>query len=105
LKKNLISLSAIDSAECRYFSKCGVLKVVRGALVIMKCIKHYGIYELQGETMTDFAVKTSDASVQESELWHMRLGHINERSLKVSSERNLLCGYVSNELMYVGAMI
>lgn len=28
----------------------------------------------------------------------MRLGHINERSLKVLSERDLLCSYVASKL-------
>ena len=98
LKKNLISLSALNSAGCRYSSECGLLKVIRDALVIMKGIKHSSLYELQGETVTEFVAEMSDASVRESELWHMLLGHISERSLKVLSERNLLCGYVANEL-------
>ncbi|KAI6675533.1 hypothetical protein NL676_003439 [Syzygium grande] len=63
LKKNLISLSALDSVGCRYSSECGLLKVVQGALVIMKGIKHSSMYELQGETMAEFAVETSDTSV------------------------------------------
>lgn len=97
-KKNLISLSALDIAGCRYSSECGVWKIIRGALVIIKGIKHNGLYELQGEIVTDFSIETSDASVQKSKLWHMRLGHISERSLKTLSERSLLCGYIADKL-------
>ena len=68
LKKNMLSLSAFDSAGYQYSLKCGALKVVRGVLVIMKGIKHNGLYELQGEIVTEFAAKTSDAFVRKSKL-------------------------------------
>lgn len=60
------------------------MKTIQGALVIMKIIKHDGLYELQGETIMDVVAKMS------VELWHMHLGCIGERSLKVTS--GLLCG-------------
>lgn len=97
-KKNLISSSALDSVRCRYISKNGVLKAVRVALVIIKGIKHSSMYEVQGETVMEFTAETSDASVQESELCDMHLGHVDERSLKVPSERNLLCDYIADKL-------
>lgn len=68
LKKNLISLNAINSAGYWYSSKCRILNVIRDALVIMRGIKYSGLYEFQGETVTEFAMKTSNTSVQESEL-------------------------------------
>jgi len=61
----------------------------------MKGIKHSGLYEFQGETMTDCTSKTSDAFVQEFELW---LGYIGKRNLNILRERNMLCGYITNEL-------
>ena len=36
LKKNMISLSSLDSIGCRQTLEGGILKVVRGTLVIMK---------------------------------------------------------------------
>lgn len=81
-----------------YISKDGVVKVVRDALVIIRGIKHSGLYELQGETMMHFAAKRSNAFVRQSELWYMCLEHISKKSLKVLSERNLLHGYVANKL-------
>ena len=48
--------------------------------------------------MTKVTMKTLDASVRGSELWHMHLWHIGEGSLKVLSGRNMLSEYVADEL-------
>ena len=58
----------------------GVVKINRGALVIIKGFKHSGMYEFQGEIVMNFLVETLDASVRESKLWHMCLGHISEKA-------------------------
>lgn len=51
LKRNLISLSTHDSKRYRYTSKYGVLKVSRGALIIMNGQKSSSrLYILQGST-------------------------------------------------------
>ena len=36
LKKNLLSLGQIDSLGCKTHAKNGIMKIVRGALVVMK---------------------------------------------------------------------
>lgn len=98
LKKNIISLSALDSTECRYISKCRVLKIVQCALVIMRVIKYSSLHQLLVEIVTNFNAETSNTFVRRSELWHICLGHIGERSLKILSEKNLLHGDVADKL-------
>lgn len=63
LKKNLISLSTLNSTRCQHNLECEVLKVVQDALVMMRVIKHKGLYELQGEIVINFASKTLDVSI------------------------------------------
>ena len=36
IEKNLISLRALDSLGCKCMEKCGAMKIIKGALVIMK---------------------------------------------------------------------
>ncbi|GKV37057.1 hypothetical protein SLEP1_g45126 [Rubroshorea leprosula] len=72
LKKNLISMSKLDSKGCRYSCEGGVLKVSKGALVILK------------------GKKVGDKDV--TRLWHMRLRQMSERGMMELSKRGLLCG-------------
>ncbi|GAV74293.1 hypothetical protein CFOL_v3_17773, partial [Cephalotus follicularis] len=47
-KKNLISLGILDSHGSKFTGENGIIKVLRGALVIMKGKKIDGLYQLQG---------------------------------------------------------
>ncbi|GJR12409.1 retrovirus-related pol polyprotein from transposon TNT 1-94 [Tanacetum coccineum] len=79
LKKNLISLGVFDSKGFKYTSENGVLRVSKGALVVMKATKGTSsLYTLQGETITSSAsVSCTEKSNSDlTKLWHMRLGHI-----------------------------
>ncbi|GAV61576.1 hypothetical protein CFOL_v3_05103, partial [Cephalotus follicularis] len=51
LKKNLISLGVLDSHGCKFTGENGIIKVLRGASVIMKGKKIDGLYQLQGNTV------------------------------------------------------
>ncbi|PHT53674.1 hypothetical protein CQW23_08136 [Capsicum baccatum] len=48
LKRNLISLGTLESQGCRYSAEGGVLKVSKGALVLLKAIRSGSLYLLQG---------------------------------------------------------
>ncbi|GKV22644.1 hypothetical protein SLEP1_g32496 [Rubroshorea leprosula] len=62
LKKNLISMSELDSKGYRYSCVGAVLKVSKGALVILKGKKVGGLYYLQGSTVNGTcAVSTSSS--------------------------------------------
>ncbi|KAG8481133.1 hypothetical protein CXB51_025928 [Gossypium anomalum] len=95
LKRNLISLSTLDSKGYRYTAESGVLKISKGSLVVMKGQrKTCQVYVLQGSTVTgDAAVASSSLSDDDiTKLWHMRLGHMSENGMVELSKRGLLDG-------------
>ncbi|KAG8478631.1 hypothetical protein CXB51_028491 [Gossypium anomalum] len=95
LKKNLISLSTIDSKGYRYTVESGVLKISKGSLVVMKGQRKTAkLYILQGSTVTgDATVASSFLSNDDiTKLWHMRLGHMSENGMVELSKRGLLYG-------------
>ncbi|KAG8489614.1 hypothetical protein CXB51_017589 [Gossypium anomalum] len=95
LKKNLISLSALDSKGYRYTAKSGVLNISKGPLVVMKGQrKTVKLYVLQGFNITgDAAVASSSLSDDDiTKLWHIRLGHMSENGMVELSKRGLLDG-------------
>ncbi|KAG8474425.1 hypothetical protein CXB51_033824 [Gossypium anomalum] len=93
LKRNLISLSTLDSKGYRYIAESGVLKISKGSLVVMKGQRKTArLYILQGSTLTgDTAVVSSSLSDDDiTKLWHMRLGHMSENGMVELSKRGLL---------------
>ncbi|KAK3042297.1 hypothetical protein RJ639_001892 [Escallonia herrerae] len=80
LKKNLIFLGTLDSIDCSISIKGGVMKVNKGAMVIMKGQKTGNLYKLMGKTVIGGASVSTHAgsSNDNSELWHKRLGHLSE---------------------------
>ncbi|KAG8488067.1 hypothetical protein CXB51_018276 [Gossypium anomalum] len=94
LKRNLISLSTLDSKGYRYTAESGVLKISKGSLVVMKGQRKTAkLYVLQGSTVTgDAAVASSSLSDDITKLWHMRLGHMSENGMVELSKRGPLDG-------------
>ncbi|GKA87844.1 retrovirus-related pol polyprotein from transposon TNT 1-94 [Tanacetum coccineum] len=93
LKKNLISLGTLDSIGCDYQGRGGVLKVSKGALVVMKGEKTNGLYLLKGSMITGVAgVSSSLTKLDTTKLWHMCLGHLSERGMVELYKRGLLYG-------------
>lgn len=66
LKKNMIFLSVVDLALCWYTLEDEVYEVIRAFVMIIREIKHSSQYELQGKTMTCFAVMRLDVFVRKS---------------------------------------
>ena len=94
LEKNLISLGTLESKGFTIIMQNGILKVVSGALVVMKGIRRNNLYLYQGSTAvwTAAAVSEVDKVAEMSRLWHMRLGHAGERSLQTLAMQGLLKG-------------
>nr|GFA25515.1 retrovirus-related Pol polyprotein from transposon TNT 1-94 [Tanacetum cinerariifolium] len=83
LKRNLISLSTLEANGCKYSGEGRVMKIFKGALVLMKAIHSGGLYVLQGTVIYGTArVATSKARLNDSKLWHYRLGHMGEKGIK-----------------------
>ncbi|KAG8492267.1 hypothetical protein CXB51_009957 [Gossypium anomalum] len=95
LKRNLISLSTLDSKGYRYTAESGVLKISKGSLIVMKGQRKIAkLYVLQGSTIIgDTAVTSSSLSNDDiTKLWHIRLGHMSENGMTELSKRGLLDG-------------
>ena len=94
LEKNLISLGTLESKGFTIILQNGILKVVSGALVVMKGIRRNNLYLYQGSTAVGTAAAVSKAYkvAEMSRLWHMRLGHAEEKSLQTLAMQGLLKG-------------
>lgn len=106
LKRNLISLGTLESLGCKYIAEAGVLRIIKGSLIVMKANRSAGsLYIVQGSTVTGTAAVSSTTSATSNgpssvidslssnprndftTLWHMRLGHLSEKGMQVLSKR------------------
>ncbi|KAK3023732.1 hypothetical protein RJ639_042742 [Escallonia herrerae] len=92
-EKNLISLGTLDSNGCSYRIAGGVMRIIKGALIVMKGLKQNSLFLLQGSTVTGATAaigSSSDIDSDTTKLCHMRLGHMSERGMDVLSKQCLL---------------
>ena len=88
LKRNFISLSTLDAKGYKYTGKGEVMKISKGALVVMKGHQKTAmLYVLQGSTVTGDAVVASRSLLEDdiTKLWHMRLRYMGENGLEKAS--------------------
>ncbi|TXG73740.1 hypothetical protein EZV62_002319 [Acer yangbiense] len=93
LKKNLLSLGQLDDPGCKTQIENRILKIVKGALVVMKAEKITSyLYMFKGETLqeADSYVASTNHGEKSTIIWHHKLGHISKRGLKILSDQNLL---------------
>jgi hypothetical protein len=90
VENNLIALGTFDLNDYGYKSEGGVMKIIKGAMIVMKGQKSSkNIYKLLESTVVGritFVEPKSDYTI----LWHMRLGHMSERGMLEFHKRNLL---------------
>ncbi|KAG8500597.1 hypothetical protein CXB51_004498 [Gossypium anomalum] len=102
LKKNLISLSTLDSKRYKYTTESRVLKISKGSLVVIKEKKKTAkLYVLQGSTVIGNVVVTSSSLSDDdiTKLWHMHLGHMSENDMSELSKRGLLDDGKTNKIL------
>ena len=76
LKKNLISLGALESKCLVVTMRDGILKATSGALVMLKGVRKNNLYYYQGNTVVGTVATTTSSFKKDAEatkLWHMRL--------------------------------
>ena len=68
--------------------------------MVLKGIRRNNLYLYQGNTAVGIAAAASEADevAEMSRLWHMRLGHAREKSLKTLAMQGLLKGAKTCEL-------
>ena len=79
LKRNLISVSQLASMGCTITFSNDAWKVTKGASVLARGKKEGTLYMTMGSGDTVSVAKSSN----ESNLWQYRLGHMNEKGMKV----------------------
>ncbi|KAK9169101.1 hypothetical protein Syun_001241 [Stephania yunnanensis] len=103
LKKNLLSLGRFDDLDCEIKVKKGIMKISRGALVLMKGEKvAANLYLLMGETLQEgeASVASSCSSERSAMIWHQKLGHMSEQGMKILVEKKLLSGLTKVSLPF-----
>jgi len=86
--RKLISLGTLEGNDCRHSAENGVLKVMRGVMVLMKGLRQGSLYLLQGTTVTGSIAICTD--VDTAKLWHMRLGHMSEKGMTILSKKGCM---------------
>jgi hypothetical protein len=95
LKKTLLSVGQFDSLGCKIRTENGIMKIVKGALVVLKARKiAANLFVLMGETHHEAEASIASASPAEEKMmmWHQKLGHMSEKGLKILSDKKLLPG-------------
>ena len=89
LKKNLLSVEQFDSLGCKIRTNNGIMKIIKGALVVLKARKTVAnMFVLIGETHHGAKASIVSASPAEEKtmMWHKKLGHMSEKGLKILSD-------------------
>ena len=89
LRRNLISLGMLDANGSSYRSKNGVLRVMKGSMVMLKGVLRQGLYILQGKVITGDVAATL-ANQDETLSWHKILGHIRMGGLQQLCKQGIL---------------
>ena len=94
LKKNLVSLGALESKGFTMSMRNGIIKVTSSSLVVMKGTRRINLYYYNGSTVIGSvaAVSKKDEDSKITRLWHMRLGHTCEKALSSLMNQGLLKG-------------
>lgn len=102
LKRNLICLSIFNSKGYKDTSEYAVLKISKGALVVMKGKKSLAqLYMLEVSTVIGDATVTTSLSDEEvNKLWHMWLRYTSEHGMAELSRKGLLSNYSTSKLKF-----
>ena len=82
LKRNIISLGMFDQMRYIIRLESGDLRVMNGSKTILKGNKKNGVYVLDGEVIAGELGFSRSIKIDNTRLWHLRLGHISENGLK-----------------------
>ncbi|GJR87113.1 gag-pol polyprotein [Tanacetum coccineum] len=103
LKKNLLSLGQLDDLGCKVEIQNKIMKVIKGALVLMKGEKvAANLYQLKGEIMEEAKASVASHSLSHrvAVSWHQKLGHMSEQGMKILVERKLIPGLTKVSLPF-----
>jgi len=81
LKKNLLSLGALEARGYKFSDAYGGIKVTKGSMMILKGKRTINLYRLIGSIIVCDALAAMENEYT-TRFWYMRLGHISERGLQ-----------------------
>ena len=81
LKKNLLSLGALEARGYKFFGTDGAIKVTKGSMIILKGEWIENLYKLAGSIIIGDALATIE-NEDTIRFWHIRLEHMSERGLQ-----------------------
>jgi len=81
LKRNLISLGELKKKGYVFKGERGVLKVLRGSMVLMKGVKKNDLYALEDIASSNSTFTIQHIILSKSEIRHKRLGHVSKKCL------------------------
>ena len=89
LRKNLLSLRTLKAQGCKFSGTDGAPKVTKGS--ILKAERTVNLYKVIGSTgIGDASIETDKKDT--TRLWHMHLGHKNERGFQALYSKGVLPG-------------
>jgi len=92
LKKNFLSIGQLDNLGCKTHIEGGILKVIKGFVVVIKAEKIVtNLYMLIGDTLQEVEALVASTNQEETTMmWHRKLGHMSEHGLMILVKRNLI---------------
>ena len=90
LKRNLISLGTLNDEGHDYRIGRGIMKITKGSLVVMKGIKNFSLYRLDGETIPPAYVSVIKKNNSDSLAWHIKMGHVSEQGFVELSKQGII---------------
>ena len=95
ISRNLISMGTLEEKGCEFKGSNGLLQVLKGCTMFMKGVRHKSLYILQAKakTLTAYTVESSsvvssDGIIEDTRLWHSRLGHLGQKGMEILKKRN-----------------
>ena len=93
LRTNLYSVAeATDHGHELKFRKEGAVVTNKNGLVVLRAERRGNFYYIKQSENRVNMVQNHGAHKSEINLWHEKLGHLNERDLKLMTNRNLVYG-------------
>ena len=102
LKRNLISVGALETLGLGVSIRDDVLKMTKGSMVVMKDVHRNNLYYLKGSTVTspmETFISLDDIFTQ---VWHMRLKHGGKKSLQAPAKKGSLEGAYTCNIEFGG---
>ena len=98
LKRNLISVGALEASGMVISVRDGDLRMIKGSMVVMKGVRRGNLYYLKGSTITDQVETLSSSDDGGPEVWQGKVGQEEEKSLRAPAKMESLEGAATYKL-------